>query len=101
MSRTAKIPMPITQYDLDGNPIQVFDRLKHLKQKLSIGYNKIEKVVVYGLEYKGYRLKAAREIVLPEKSSSIEYSLEPYWEGRQPWEGDNGIFDIEGWAKMC
>jgi len=94
MSRGKSAIAPIEQYDASGNLIMSYDTLMGARRGLKIGFSKLEEMINTGCEYKGFTLKAAGALTINGRPLKRDASV-----SRQPWEGANGYFDINGWSK--
>jgi hypothetical protein len=107
MSRNSAIPIPILKIDQTTKEIKAtYNKIKDIRECEGITYTRLRRLVCSGDAYKGFIYKCTQPI--PEgiynwlhKKKPDESSYVPHWESMQLWEGDDGMFDIDGWLKSC
>lgn len=106
MSERTAIPLPIQQLNEFGQLINTYGRLADARTSNKISFLKLESLLLSGETYKGFSYKASGPLPkmvidrITARLTGEEPSYVPHWEGPQPWEGENGFFDIRGWKKV-
>lgn len=105
MSQKTAIPLPILKYNCTGELMATYKRLIDVITDNKIGYYKLEQILISGEIYKGFVYKPSGVLSAELISKSFfrggkrDISWEPPWTSKQPWEGEDGMFDIKGWSK--
>lgn len=107
MGKNSKIPTPILKINSTTNEIVAeYPRVLDVLKNNNMCYYTLRRLLCTGDNSNGFIYKVNSplpESIMKWKNKRVLQQGEehkPHWEGIQPWEGNDGFFDIFGWGKM-